>query len=367
MSSWLRRIAACYQMDIRALLEHDLGHGHVDDLDIAPPLSFLSHLAQRSGIEQDRLNCMSLAGLVPWLLDSIDDSIPFSLETYVFQFSVLLPRNRRKTRSISNWRAWIPNKPVNRACPVCLHDLNNQALLFAWKLPLMLSCPVHGCWLESYWGIPGEIFRWTNTDSLPRMARKTISAMDCRTWQALMKGHVELPRRRIHAGLWFRLLRTLLDELNTPLSQCEPCGKTISYIWKHCGHPVRAGQHFWRPFEILERPVQLQMLEAAATAIDLIESKEVSPRGDQAELFLPEPQIGFTNDQPADNQDKESTDSWQKMVKAIQEEIAEAKHNPEVARSLFSVASYGRRDPDFLENLRTTFIESGIPPEFLSH
>ena len=367
MSSWLCRIAACYQMDMRALLEHDLGHGHVDDLDIAPPLSLLTYLAQRSGIEQDRLNCMSLTGWVPWLLDSLDDSIPSSLDNYVFQFSVLLPRNRRKARSIPNWRAWIPSKPINRACPVCLRDPNNQALLLAWKLPLMLSCPVHGCWLESYWGAPGKFFRWKNSDFSPRTASEKIFAMDRRTWQALTTGHVKLPRRSIHTGLWFRLLRTLLDELNTPLSQCGVCAKTISYIWKHCGHPVRARQHFWRPFEILDLTVQLQMLEAAATAIDLIESKVLSPRGDQAELFLPKPQIGFLNNRPADKQDIESIDPWQKMVKAIQEEIAKAKHNPEVARSLFALASYGRRDPDFLENLRTTFIESGIPPEFLSH
>ncbi|HIB5342251.1 TPA: TniQ family protein, partial [Klebsiella pneumoniae] len=119
--------------------------------------------------------------------------------------------------SITSWRAWLPSQPIHRACPLCLNDPANQAVLLAWKLPLMLSCPLHGCWLESYWGVPGRFLGWENADTAPRTASDAIAVMDRRTWQALTTGHVELPRRRIHAGLWFRLLRTLLDELNTPL------------------------------------------------------------------------------------------------------------------------------------------------------
>ncbi|MEO6319122.1 MAG: recombinase family protein, partial [Polaromonas sp.] len=132
----------------------------------------------------------------------------------------------------------LPSQPIRRACPLCLNDPANQAVLLAWKLPLMLSCPLHGCWLESYWGVPGRFLGWENADATPRTASDAIGAMDRRTWQALTMGHVELPRRRIHAGLWFRLLRTLLDELNTPLSQCGTCAGNIRYVWERCGHPL---------------------------------------------------------------------------------------------------------------------------------
>ncbi|OPD76818.1 hypothetical protein AO915_31395, partial [Pseudomonas aeruginosa] len=147
-------------MDLHDLLEHDLGHGQVDDLDIAPPLSLLTVLSQRSSVELDRLRCMSFAGWVPWLLDSLNDRIPDALETYAFQFSVLLPKFRRKTRSITSWCAWVPSRPIHRACPLCLNDQTNQAILLAWKLPLMLSCPQHGCWLGFYWGVPGRLLGW---------------------------------------------------------------------------------------------------------------------------------------------------------------------------------------------------------------
>ena len=100
-------------MEVSELLEHDLGHGQVDDLDTAPPLALLAMLSQRSGIEPDRLRCMSFAGWVPWLLDSLDDQIPDALETYAFQLSVLLPKLRRRTRSITSWRAWLPSQPIH--------------------------------------------------------------------------------------------------------------------------------------------------------------------------------------------------------------------------------------------------------------
>lgn len=51
--------------------------------------------------------------------------------------------------------------------------------------------------------------------------------------------------------------------------------------------------------------VQLQMLEVAASAIDLIESRVLTPRGEQARLLLPELQTGFTNDLPANERKHE--------------------------------------------------------------
>ena len=162
MSSWIHRVAACYRMDMNDLLEHDLAHGQIDDLDIAPPASLLTALSSRSGIGLDQLRCMSVAGWVPQLFDSLDNNIPTALEAYAFQLSVLLPKGRRITRSLTRWCAWRTSKPIQRACPLCLSDPADQAVRLAWKLPLMLSCPLHGCWLESYWGLPGVHLGWEN-------------------------------------------------------------------------------------------------------------------------------------------------------------------------------------------------------------
>jgi hypothetical protein len=199
------------------------------------------------------------------------------------------------------------------------------------------------------------------------MAGNAIAQMDRRTWQALTKGYVELPRRRIHAGIWFRLLRTFLDELNTPLSQCGGYSDSIRYVWGRSGHPLRAGQSLWHPYEILNQAIQLQMLEAAATAMELIETQVLNPIGEQAALFLPEQQAELTNGLPVVGRKKELVNYWQKTVTAINEAVAEARYNPEIARSLFAFASYGRHDPESLERLRAIFIQDGVPPDFLSH
>ncbi|MHC8346631.1 hypothetical protein [Pseudomonas sp. RT6P73] len=91
-SSWLNRVVVCYQLDIPDLLEHDLGHGQVDDLDAAPPQSLVMALSRRGGIERDWLRGMSLPGWVSWLLDSLNGPLPANLETYACQFSILLPK-----------------------------------------------------------------------------------------------------------------------------------------------------------------------------------------------------------------------------------------------------------------------------------
>ena len=367
MSSWIHRVAACYRMDMNHLLKHDLAHDQIDNLDIAPPTSLLTALSRRSGIGLDQLRCMSFSGWVPRLFDSLDNNIPAALEAYAFQLSVLLPRGRRRTRSLTKWCAWRTSKPIQRACPLCLSDPADQAVRLAWKLPLMLSCPLHGCWLESYWGLPGVHLGWENASTVPLAAAETITAMDRRTWQALTMGYVELPRKRIHADLWFRLLRTLLDELNTPISQCGSCGGNIRLVWERCGYPLRAGEYFWHPYEILNPAVQLQMLEAAACAIDLIESGVLSPPGEQAKLFLPEPKSESTNDLTTDSKLREPISCWQETVNMINETIDEARHDPATARSLFALASYGQRDPEQLQKLRITFATIQIPLEFLSH
>lgn len=370
LSSWLHRVAACHQMDVHELLEGDLAHGQVDDLDTAPPIPLLIALAQRSGIELDRLRCMSFAGWTPWLLDSLDKAVPSALETYVFQLSVVLPkecRKTQKTRSITSWRAWLPMHPMRRACPRCIHDSTERALLLMWQLPLLLSCPTHGCWLEPYWGGTGTFMGWSDASCEQRQASAPISAMDRRTWQALTSGYVELPRRQVHAGLWFRLLRTLLDELNTPISVCGSYGELIRYVWERCGHPLRAGQSQWHPYEILAYPVQSQMLEAAATAIELIESNFLNPGGEFAGLFVQEQQREFTNGLPVRVGTEEPVNYWRKAAEAIEEAVLEARHNPETARLLFRLASYGRNDPASLEQLRAIFAKEQIPAEFLLH
>lgn len=345
-------------MNLPDLLRYDLGHDWGHDLDIAPPAGLLEILAQRSGFDLDQLRSMSLAGWIPWLLDRLDpDSSAF--ETYVHQLSLLLPLHKRPIRIVGNWRAWLPKQAIYRACPQCLHESGKHVRLLVWQLPLLLSCPQHGCWLESYQGIPG----WDNEPCPPRrLASEPIAMMDRRTWQALTTGQVELPRRRIHAGLWFRLLRTLLDELSTSLSRCSSQqARAIRQIWQSCGYAVRAGQCIWSPYEALALPVQLQMLEAAATTLHLIETGALIVQGAQADLFLSEPLTEVAEGCQPPSPPREAVNPWPATMAALEEAIAEARHNPEMAQTLFNIVLFGRRDAESIRQTQALLTDLRVP------
>ncbi|WP_224767595.1 TniQ family protein [Paracoccus yeei] len=118
LSSWLRRVAGCYDIDARELLKHDLGQGLHDDLDVNPAPGLLRLLSRRSGVDLKRLHRMSLAGWAPDLFDSLEGADPDALEDYAFRLTILLQDRSRATRSVAGWRAWRPDRPISRACPL---------------------------------------------------------------------------------------------------------------------------------------------------------------------------------------------------------------------------------------------------------
>lgn len=359
LSSWLSRVARCYQIGLRDLLEHDLGHGRLDDLDLAPPAALLDMLARRSWLDADRLRGMTLAGLVPWLLDILDPDAE-AFDCYVGQFSVLLPSRRRPRRDMSGWRAWIPPQPVLRACPRCLDASGNRVLLLVWQLPLTVGCPVHGCRLEPFIGTPGDFLAWASGDKDPRPVSDACADMDRRTWQGFTEGYVDLPRRRVHAGVWFRLLRGLVEDLLAPRSRYPAQGRDLCSVWERSGYPVRAGLGVWRPFESLDVSLQLQVLETAATAIRMIESRDIVGRGPGAALLLPEPPVAVSDGR------MRPVSPWRRLSDAAEEAIREARHDPVAARGLFHTVLFGRSDPDAILQARKLLLDVGIPAEHLS-
>jgi TniQ len=361
LSSWLSRVARCYRMGLQNLLEHDLGHGRLDDLDMAPPAALWDTLERRSGLAPERLRSMTLAGLTPWLLDGVDpDPDSGAYDLYVGQLSVLLPAGPRPSRVVPGWRAWVPRQPILRACPWCLEVSGNQVLLLQWQLPVSVGCPAHGCRLETYGGTPGNFLGWASEDTQPRAVPDVCAAMDRRTWHAFTHGYVDLPRRRVHAGVWFRLLRSLVEDVLAPRSQHRAQGPDLCLIWERSGHPVRAGLGAWRPYESLDISLQLRALEAAATAIDMIETGQIVGRGTEAALLLPEPLAPIADDwQPP-------VSCWRRVSDAAEEVISQARHDPEAAQGLFRAILFGRTDTDSMRQVRKLLLDVGIPPEHLS-
>ena len=94
-------------------------------LDVQAPAAVIALLAGRTGVSPDDVRSLTLAGWVPWLLDTLDpEPVPgAAFDTYVRQDSVLLTTKERPGRRVPGWRAWLsadPKRgPLRRACPTC--------------------------------------------------------------------------------------------------------------------------------------------------------------------------------------------------------------------------------------------------------
>lgn len=290
LSSWLTRIAVLYGATVEDLIAN-LGFwpGRAVDLDTCPPGRFADELSNRTGVDADRIRRMSLSGWAPGLLDSAEPD-PHMFMTYTREFSVLLPAHRRRDREIFPWLPWRPSLPRMRACPVCIAlTMPPHPYQLLWLLPLTLSCPVHGCCLEprDKWVV--DFRDWQRKPPEPRAVSPTQLAMDTRTWQGLAAGTVDLLRLQVDARVWFRLLRTIIDELGATLAECGSARNTVMKAWEEAGHRFRMGPLKWQTHEDYAPSSQRLALEATAMAIYLLETNILTGRGPDAALFLPAP------------------------------------------------------------------------------
>ena len=132
LSSWLHRLATVYGMPLDQLVRHDLTPpgapvpGSIGSLDLEVPSELITILAARTGVPPAQVRRMTVAGWVPWLLDSLqpEPTPGAAFDTYVRQGSVIVTFKERPHREVLNWRAWLPlnskNRPVSRACPACV-------------------------------------------------------------------------------------------------------------------------------------------------------------------------------------------------------------------------------------------------------
>jgi hypothetical protein len=114
-----------------------------------------------------------------------------------------------------------------------------------------------------------------------------VATLENYTHQALTTGAVKLPGRRVHAGVWFRLLRTLLDELSLSAAAVRKASaRTLAQVWEIAELRPRAGIRIWQPYERLAWPQQEDLLIAAAVALDLAAHRRLRPQGTLAGLLV---------------------------------------------------------------------------------
>lgn len=380
LTSWLRRIGNLYGISNIAQLVSEL---HPDsagsDLDRDIPDAAARMLAARSTVALDRLRQMSLSGWVPWLLDSTDPA-ECDFDTYVHQLSVLIPPHlskgdrSRRAPTEPGWLPWVTDTPNTRVCPVCIGTGNADAVIsvkLIWQLALVASCPEHRCRLEPCHVVPGQIVFWDRSVCAlgkvlcPTPVHSTVTALDRRTTAALAEGSAALPRTRVHAGLWFRMLRTLIDEICIPLSNAGKYARDLRMIWECVDdRPPRA---LTRPFEYLNRADQGQILAGAAAAITLIEEGTITAFGTHGALLSPYPAdpvfagTPFPPSVPAPTSHTDSASSaWERLPALIDAVVAAARENIDTARSLHAFILLGAHTDQQIRKIDDTFNELGI-------
>jgi hypothetical protein len=378
LSSWLERTACLHGLPVKEMLTHNLGQPGLqvpELLDWDPPMVMLAALAERTGTSLAQLQTMTLAGWVPWLMDTLHTrprDAQGTFENYIQQNSVLLApgeAGRHRVSGRGQWAGpWQPPQPLNRVCPACATSPEPRRDLI-WQLPVTTGCFEHGCRLED-----ARQIAWTAGAPPPVPVGEPLATLDRYTAQALTTGQVTLPGRTVHAGVWFRLLRSLLDEVSLALSGRSAHGRTtLEQIWHTTGRRVRAGLTTWRPYEHLDPGTQDAMRHAAATALHLAASRQITTRGTLGSAVQPPArQHVYDGDQPParrpacdGGRPSAYQTAWQQAMAAAEAAVELARIDPGTARQLLTMLTFGCPSLARFEKERAYLSGIGIPAEFL--
>jgi len=194
----------------------------------------------------------------------------------------------------------------------------------------MVSCGEHGCRLQDAATVEIEMLL-RGRPPAPVPVTGPLASLDRYTHQALLSGRVSLPGRSVHAGMWFRLLRTLLHEVSlSPSTLGQRDGRTLELIWQTAGHPVRAGLGTWQPYEQLLWPTQETTLHAAAVALQLAADGRITARGSLGPTIQPTaPKKVYDGDPPSPYRTV-----WIDPNNAARDALDLARTKPNAARQL---------------------------------
>jgi len=263
LSSWLLRLARAYRLDLHTFLVRALG---VDvagvpqgTLDLSPPVGVIETLADRTGVAVERIQAMTLAAYTPLLIDALRPQ-PGLFRTYVARLGVLTWTDARACAPVRDldegrWLPWITADLLNHEQPTgCRRCLVEDAVPYTrlcWRAGWMASCPVHGeCFETGYLDErdPSWSYAWKPAEPAP----PALTFVDGLTLSAVTTGAVRLANGWLHAGLWLRLLRALVDELTRPtrLLRGAAYGHVL-HAWREAGFAQRAVHGAFPPFESL--------------------------------------------------------------------------------------------------------------------
>ena len=264
-----------YGLKLTGLVHQHLGfpNAEISKLDLNPPDELLKTIAARTGTSLETVQKTTLAGLLQHIL--------FRSPEECSVLFALCDRSFRSDELPLNWEQWIRlfrKRPLS-GCRSCLSNYPDAGVLLAWRLPVMLSCPIHGLLLEPV-RFHSKFVKWHNHRS--ETAPQSVSFQDKKTWIALTNGYVDLPAGRVSAFSWFQGLGTILAVLKggseDPKSLPEAPWKEVV---RNAAYDLLDGM----PWKLRFAKMDAMFL---ASAISLMEQGAIDPVGLDAGFSLPQ-------------------------------------------------------------------------------
>lgn len=353
LSSWLRRLAAAYDMSAGEFIETALGIKRLDIsfVDYWPSAALIRKLAERTGVAVSRIRAMTMAVYVPYLLDSLGPRTDL-FSTYCCQFGAFEnPALRVRTPPDAGWLPWLSGNLTAGKMIGCVYCLQNDRHRFGrlhWRANWMASCPEHGVVLQA--ASPAEPFEYP----VPKEADEILVAFDTLTFQAITRGRVQLPGGRIiHAGLWLRVLRGVIDEICRPRHMENPVRPMIEAAWAAAGLPYHHALRGYGIFETLARYERANVLKVAALAMQpLIRAgfKPLKASGSYSNIGVPKPV---------------AASAFSRDFKSMPIEIVTitqlAREIPDIAIALRRMLNHQPRSARFVAQTDETLESLGIP------
>lgn len=287
LSTWLGRLAKQLGCTSRDLLVNVLGLKPQSEfqIDMEPQQELIASLVDKTGVSPDRIYSMNAHSLVPLVLDSLSASYELS-GVYVGGLEVIRGPRSGLDLSWGRWKPWITSSRDKEplVCPYCLHR-GEPYLRLHWRLSFVLTCPEHKLWLQRFKlskRNPIENGCDVNVEAAP----DEVCYMDRVSLDALRSGFANHAGRKIHVGLWFRLLRRLLYELHAHRDFTRPYeNKSCQQVWSFTGYRKPTATEGRNVYERAPLYRQRKLMVATATALMLIAERKLTTYGEHAELL----------------------------------------------------------------------------------
>jgi hypothetical protein len=268
LSSWLGRIGREYGLTGEELLQ-PVGSEKFEagaDLDGDPPDALVGWLSYSTGQAPDHIRAMTLSGYVPTLLDGLTPQTG-TLTGYVSRIRLI----SRLDEPVAGLEItpWIDHRwGAAWGCTACLEEDTFPYRRLHWRLPWMLTCPTHECFLRRVLVEAGH--GWLLIDSpfdrVPLEAE--LVHLGRATGQAVTLGHVNMPGGRIPGGVWVRLLRAAIEEVARFPPDTTPRGTGIAELWDDLGIRSLGTEARACPYEALPPKIKLRLLRVTALAME---------------------------------------------------------------------------------------------------